>query len=74
MGRILKDYEINPDGVHIHIEWSRFVIGASFFIPCINTDKAIRQITKIVGTMEAQIRYTVRAEGGKWGVRVWRTL
>lgn len=74
MSRVLRTYEINPDGVHIHIDWSRFKVGSSFFIPCINTEKAKAQVNKIIATMDAQVTFKARSEGGKWGLRVWRTL
>jgi hypothetical protein len=48
--------DISPDGVRIVVDWDKFKPGASVFIPCINTAKAI----------------DVRVEDGKYGVRVWR--
>lgn len=64
--------DISPDGVRIVIDWSRFVPGASVFIPCINTEKAIRHLTKAAEVSSADIVQRIRIEDGKYGVRVWR--
>ena len=65
---------IAPDKAPIHIAWERFTVGASVFVPCINTTKAIKQIKEITDPSDMQIRYSIRSEGGKWGVRIWRIL
>ena len=38
---VLKISDLNPDGVRIIVAWDELVIGASVFIPCINTEEAI---------------------------------
>ena len=62
---ILRTYDINPDGVRIVLDWDAFVVGASFFVPCINTDLAVKQLTTITDN---------RLQHGRLGVRIWRTL
>ena len=65
---------IAPDKAPIHITWERFTVGASVFVPCINTTKAMKQIKEITDPSDIQIRHSIRSEGGKWGVRIWRIL
>ena len=65
---------IAPDKVPIHIAWEKFTVGSSVFVPCINTTKAVNQIKQITDPSDMQIKWSVRSEGGKWGVRIWRTL
>ena len=37
----LMTTDLSPDGVRIVINWNKFVPGASVFIPCVNTTRAI---------------------------------
>ncbi len=65
---------LNPDGVPIDVVWDYFEVGSSVFIPAINTTEAIVQIKRLAKYHHWEIRYTVRSEHGKWGLRVWRLL
>lgn len=64
--------DISPDGVRIVIDWSKFIPGASVFIPCVNTAKAVEDIVKATGVTKKEMTKRVRVEDGKYGVRVWR--
>jgi hypothetical protein len=64
--------DISPDGVRIVIDWSKFIPGASVFVPCVNTAKAIEDIVKATGVTKQEMTKRVRIEDGKYGVRVWR--
>lgn len=66
--------EISPDGVVFEVYLDRFTVGTSMFIPCINTDKAVRQIKKITKLTSKQLEYRVVIEAEKYGVRIWRVL
>ena len=66
--------EISPDGVVFEVDLDRFTVGTSMFIPCINTDKAVRQIKKITTLTSKQLEYRVVIEAEKYGVRIWRVL
>lgn len=66
--------EISPDGVVFEVDLDRFAVGTSMFIPCINTDKAVRQIKKITKLTSNQLEYRVVIEAEKYGVRIWRVL
>ncbi len=70
----LRTYDIAPDGVRIVIDWNKFVVGSSMFIPCINTTTAVRQITTITNDKLQQITTKIVVENGLLGVRVWRTM
>ena len=63
-----------PDGVRIVIKWKEMVVGASIFIPCINTDKVLTETTQIGHTKGMTLEPKVRVEKGKLGVRFWRTV
>ena len=66
--------DIAPDNVRIVIDWDKFVTGASVFIPCINTVKAIREVKEVTGLSNEEITHRVRIEDSKYGVRIWRLI
>jgi len=63
-------FSIAPDGVPITVDITKFPVGASLFVPCLNTPVAKRQIRK--GAKNARLVFDVRIENGKFGLRVWR--
>jgi len=48
-------------------------IGASVFVPCVNTEEAKRQLLAIFRKNGWGYKSQCRIEGGKWGIRFWRT-
>ncbi len=71
---VVKDDDINPDGVRVVIDWDQMVVGASVFVPCINTQGATKELTRISSSKGWKSHVLVRVEDGKLGVRMWRTL
>lgn len=65
---------LTPDGVPIDVVWDAFVVGASVFIPAINTSKLIAQVKDVAKYHHWTIQHRIHSEGGKLGVRVWRVL
>jgi len=65
---------IEPDGVPIEVNWDKFTVGASVFIPCVNTVKASQQVKYVTAKLNMLVQVTTREENKKWGIRVWRTL
>jgi len=45
---VLKTDDLNPDGVRVVVKWADMDVGTSVFVPCINTEEAMRQAAKIV--------------------------
>ena len=74
MAYILRTYDINPDGVHISPNWNAFVVGSSFFVPCINTKLAIKQLTAITKNNKQEVVTRIKIQNGRLGVRIWRKL
>lgn len=64
--------DISPDGVRVVIDWSKFVPGASVFIPCVNTVKALEHFVEAGGVCRSDITHRIRIEDGKYGIRIWR--
>lgn len=72
--RVRKLDDLNPDGIDITVNWDAFKVGMSFFIPCIDTDKAQDQVRKVAATKKMEISTQVRIEDKKLGLRVWRNV
>ncbi len=69
---VLKTYDLNPDGVHIVVDWEKMEINSSVFILCINTVEATKQINRIFLSRGWKSEVRVVIEDDKLGVRVWR--
>jgi hypothetical protein len=69
---VLREDDIAPDGVRIVIDWRQMVVGSSVFIPCINTDSAIKQVSRLFAQRKWGLNHHIRIENGKIGLRIWR--
>jgi hypothetical protein len=49
-------------------------VEASIFVPCVNTEKGKEQLKKIAKRKEWDFEMQVCIEGGKLGLRAWRTV
>lgn len=72
MQGVLKTDDLNPDGVRIVVNWDNMVVNASIFVPCVDTDKAIKQVKNIALIKGWEIVTRVTIENNKFGLRVWR--
>jgi phosphoribosylamine-glycine ligase len=71
---VLKTDDLNPDGVRIVVNWDDMVAGASVFIPCINTDKAMKQAAAITLEKGYKTEGRIVVENNILGIRIWRTV
>ena len=70
MTKIEKPLEI--EGVQVQIEWLKFRIGTSVFLPCIDHDRMTAGIVKRATSRGFRVKIIARVENGMWGIRVWR--
>ena len=70
----LKVDDLNPDTVKIIVQWDDMIVGASVFMPCIDTEKAKQQVEKVVTAKSWQVETRVRIEDKMFGLRIWRTV
>jgi len=68
--KIEKPLEI--EGVQVQVEWQKFRIGTSFFLPCIDHDRMTAGIVKRATSRGFRVKIIARVENGMWGIRVWR--
>jgi hypothetical protein len=61
-----------PDGLPIVIEWGKWEVGTSVFIPAINLTKLTFQIQDIAKQKRMIVKGFPRIEAGKYGMRLWR--
>lgn len=59
-------------GLSFRVNWKNFVIGSSFFIPCLDTEEALTQVKRTTKRLGYKIKTQVVVEKGIRGLRVWR--
>ena len=72
--QILKKGQLHPDGLILSVNWEKMEVGASVFIPCVNSSLAVVQVKKFFSTKKWRMVFEVRIENLYFGVRIWRTL
>jgi len=72
--RPLKRDELRPDGVTAVVDWDKFTVGSSFFVPCIDTINCREQVIEVARRKGFRIEWRHRIENNKWGIRFWRVL
>tara|TARA_R110000822_G_scaffold14327_10_gene50597 strand:- start:4755 stop:4991 length:237 start_codon:yes stop_codon:yes gene_type:complete len=72
--KILRTYDLHPDGVHLTVDWGKMVIGSSLFIPCINTEEALKQAFNIFNDQKWTFKHKIKIENGILGLRIWRIV
>jgi hypothetical protein len=59
-------------GIDFRINWAKFIVGASFFVPCLDTEDAIKQVKRSTKRLRYAVKTQVVIEEGIQGLRVWR--
>jgi hypothetical protein len=72
-GRFWLD-DLDPDGLVIKVEWDKFIVGSSIFVPAINHVKLKEQILDIAKRKGWEVEARRRVESKILGVRIWRKL
>ncbi len=71
---ILEAEDLAPDGVRIIVDWDKFTVGTSFFVPCVDVLEAKKQVKKVVEARSWKVDSRLRIEDECFGVRFWRVL
>ena len=66
--------QVCPDGVVIDVNWDRFHVGMSVFVPAINLSMLNKQMQTIANDKQMSIKGFERIESGKLGMRFWRIV
>lgn len=54
------------------INWRKFKVGYSFFVPCIDVEAARKSITEVTRRLRLKVITKVVVQDGIKGLRVWR--
>jgi hypothetical protein len=71
---VLMVDDLHPDGIRIIVNWEGMHVGASLFVPCLNTQKAKDQVVTLFKRKKWQVKTKIAIENGKLGIRIWRTI
>ena len=63
---------ISNEGIPVVIEWHAMNLGASFFIPALNTEPLIEQILSEAKQRKFKLVHKEVVENGLIGLRFWR--
>ena len=63
---------IYVEGIKFRVDWKSFAIGSTFWVPCLDPDDVIFQITKKCREMGMEVKAVKSIENGFMGVRAWR--
>lgn len=72
--KVMKLDDLNPDGLRVTINWEEMGVGSSFFLPCINTEKGMKQLNSVAKMKAWEFEVQICIENKKLGLRVWRTM
>jgi len=70
----LKIEDLDPDGVLVTINWEIMDVGWSFFLPCLDVEKAQMQLKDVEKLKNWKFKTQTCVENKKLGLRVWRTV
>lgn len=59
-------------GISFEIDWAKFKPGRTFFIPCLDTEAAKKEVLRVVKRLQYSVEMKGVIEGGIKGLRVWR--
>ena len=54
------------------VDWRRFKVGASFFVPCLRIEEGREQVKKVTRRLGFRVLVKPVIEEGIKGLRVWR--
>lgn len=60
------------EGISYRMDWKKFRIGSSFFIPCLNDADARQRIETVMSRLGYATIIKLVIEDGIRGLRVWR--
>lgn len=61
------------EGIQYRINWSKFRVGTSFFVPCIDHETARKTVERHFKRYKINVVTKLVITEGVKGLRVWRT-
>jgi acetyl/propionyl-CoA carboxylase alpha subunit len=60
------------NGLEYRVDWRKFRVGASFFVPCLHLAKSKEAVTAVTKRLGYKVLIKPVIEEGIKGLRVWR--
>lgn len=54
------------------VDWTKFKVGWSFFIPCLRTEEGKQEVLKVTNRFGYKVAIKVVIKDGIRGLRIWR--
>ena len=70
---IVSEKPLEIEGVQVQVDWGKFYVGSSFFVPCIQPQSFLISFLVHARRREFTVYSMKRVENGMWGIRIWRT-
>lgn len=61
------------NGLEYRVDWKKFRVGWSFFVPCLRLEESKESITAVAKRLGYKVLIKPVIEDGIKGLRVWRT-
>jgi len=58
--------------VNYNIDWSKFKVGWSFFLPCLQAEEGKQEVLAVTNRFGYEVTIKVVIEKGIRGLRIWR--
>ena len=68
----MEEKPLEIEGIQVRVEWSKFTVGSSFFVPCISSRDFRHQLYMHARARKIRIKTLTYIENGLWGIRIWR--
>jgi len=60
------------NGVNYEIDWTKFKVGRSFFVPCLDAAEAKNVVKATMERFGFEVKVKLVIEDGFRGLRIWR--
>jgi hypothetical protein len=60
------------NGVSFDVDWTKFKVGWSFFVPCLYADQGKEEVRRVCRRLGYRIAVKAVIEKGVRGLRIWR--
>jgi hypothetical protein len=58
--------------ISYNIDWKKFKVGYSMFIPCLDPSKAKKDILRVTNRLKVDVLLKIVIEDGVQGIPMWR--
>jgi hypothetical protein len=67
-----KHRKMQVNGVNYEVDWTKFKVGRSFFVPCLDAEEARTAVKNTMNRLGFKVKVKLVVEDGFRGLRIWR--